>query len=140
MAKKDYQKIRRRQNNRNKTKFSFLLKPKFLALLILIFVFLAIFPLAKNFNQRRVVDQEIETIKQEIKEFDSRNQELKDMIAYLNSPSGQEEVARLSLGLKEPGEEVIVIDGLDFSASEEELKKEEDRPNWQKWIDYFFST
>ncbi len=139
MARKDYQKIKRRQNNQKKTRFSFLFKPKFLTLVILIFIVLAFFPLAKNFSQKRVVDQEIEAIKQEIEEFQSKNQDLIEMLSYLESDSGQQEVARLNLGLKSPGEEVVVIEGLDALSSEERLE-DVTKPNWQKWIDYFFNS
>ncbi len=138
MAKKDYQKIKRRQNNSKKTKFSFLFKPKFLAIVILIFIFFAFFPLAKNFSQKRMVDQEIENIKQEIEEFQSKNQELKDMISYLDSDSGQQEVARLNLGMKGPGEEVVVVEDLDLNDKKQETIVETQN-NWQKWLNYFFS-
>ncbi len=139
MTKNDYQKIKRRQSNQKKTRFSFLFKPKFLTLVILIFIFFAFFPLAKNFSQKRVVDQEIESIKQEIEEFQSKNKELIEMLSYLESDSGQQEVARLNLGLKSPGEEVIVIEGLEISNPKEELEKET-KANWQKWLDYFFNS
>lgn len=137
MNKNDYLKIKRRQENNKKTKFAFIFKAKFLSLVILIFIFLAFFPLAKNFSQKRLVDQEIDNIKQEITDFQLKNQELIDMLAYLESDSGQQEIVRVNLGMKSPGEEVLVIKNLEF---EENLVEREidDRSNWQKWLDYFF--
>ncbi len=138
MIKKDYQKIKRRQSNQNQTRFGLIFKPKFLILIILSLIVLAFFPLVKNFNQKRIVDQEIQAIKKEIEEFQSKNQKLKDMLSYLESDSGQQEVARLNLGLKSPGEEVVVIEGLDILSFEEELEKT-NIANWQKWLNYFFN-
>jgi cell division protein FtsB len=137
MNKKAYLKIKQRQENKKKTKFAFIFKARFLSLIVLIFIFLAFFPLAKNFSQKRIVDQEIATIKQEIADFQSRNKELIDMLAYLESDSGQQEIARVNLGMKSPGEEVVVIKNLEF---EEDLVESEidDKSNWQKWLNYFF--
>ncbi len=137
MATKDYQAIKRRKNNKKNKKFSFILKPKILALLCLIFLFLVFFPLAKNYGQKRIVDQEIAEIKREIAEFEAKNRELKEMFSYLESDSGYQEIARLNLGLKSPGEEVIVIEDLLIETNQAEVKLEI-RPNWQKWLDYFF--
>ncbi len=137
MRKSDYLKIKKRQENKTKTKFAFIFKAKFLSLIILVFILLAFFPLAKNFSQKRIVDQEIDTIKQEIADFQLKNQELLDMLAYLESNSGQQEIARLNLGMKSPNEEVLVIENLDFSEDVVDLEID-NRLNWQRWIDYFF--
>ncbi len=137
MRKNNYHKIKERQDNNKKTKFAFIFKAKYLSLIILIFIFLAFFPLAKNFSQKRIVDQEIDTIKQEIADFQAKNQELLELFSYLESDSGQQEIARLNLGMKSPDEEVLVIENLSYNEELDDLE-EDSRLNWQKWIDYFF--
>ncbi len=137
MRKNNYHKIKERQDNNKKTKFAFIFKAKYLSLIILIFIFLAFFPLAKNFSQKRIVDQEIDTIKQEIADFQTKNQELLELFSYLESDSGQQEIARLNLGMKSPDEEVLVIENLSFNEELDDLE-DDNRSNWQKWIDYFF--
>lgn len=139
MTKRDYQASKRRQVNKKKNKFNFLFNYKVLIILCLVFLFLVIFPLARNYNQKRIIDQEIADIKKEIAEFEAKNQDLKDLFSYLESESGYQEIARLNLGLKSPGEEVIIIEGLESKIMPEE-NKIENKNNWQKWIDYFFSS
>lgn len=138
MRKKDYKKIKERKDSYKRSKFAFIFKAKYLSLIILIFIFLAFFPLAKNFSQKRIVDQEIETIKQEIAEFQLKNQELIELLSYLDSDSGKQEIARLNLGMSSPGEEVIIFENLDFEEEPDLEIKFDDRANWQKWLDYFF--
>jgi cell division protein FtsB len=75
-----------------------------LTVLILIAV-----PLYNNWQQRQAIDREIAEIKEEIAKYENSNKELDKMIQYLNSEESLEAKARSNLGLKRPGEQVVVI-------------------------------
>lgn len=112
---------------------------RFLAIVGLVFLLLIVFPLAKTYTQRRLVEQEIEDVQKEIREFESSNKELKEMITYLESDQSLEEQARLNLNLKKPGEKVIVIDSSKIVSSTEDINKTTvSGNNFDKWWSYFF--
>lgn len=112
---------------------------RFLAIVGLVFLLLITFPLARTYTQKRLVEKEIEGVKKEISDFESTNQELKDMIAYLESDQSLEEQARLNLNLKKPDEKVIVIETVKSSSTESEINKTTTlEDNFTKWWRYFF--
>jgi cell division protein FtsB len=112
---------------------------RFLAIVGLVFLLLIIFPLARTYTQRRLVEKEIEDVKKEISNFESTNQELKDMITYLESDQSLEEQARLNLNLKKPGEKVIVIEPAKNASSSGDINKTTTaESNFLKWWHYFF--
>jgi len=112
---------------------------RFLAIVGLVFLLLIVFPLAKTYTQRRLVEQEIEGVKKEINEFEKSNKELKEMIVYLESDQSLEEQARLNLNLKKPGEKVIVIDHSKVTTSTDDINKTtSSENNFSKWWHYFF--
>ncbi len=119
--------------------YSLFSSQRFLALVGLVFLLLIIFPLAKTYTQRRLVEKEIEDVKKEISEFESTNKELKEMITYLESDQSLEEQARLNLNLKKPGEKVIVIDNSKIASSTDGINKTTtSKNNFEKWWNYFF--
>jgi cell division protein FtsB len=112
---------------------------RFLAIIGLVFLLIIIIPLAKTFSQRRLIEKEIEDVKQEISDYESKNQELQEIITYLESDQSLEEQARLNLNLKKPGETVIVVE------EDKNLKKEfnlsensQATSHFSKWWQYFF--
>ncbi len=112
---------------------------RFLALVGLVFLLLIIFPLAKTYTQKRLVENEISDVQKEINDFESTNKELKDMITYLQSDQSLEEQARLNLNLKKPGEKVIVIEPQKNSSTSAEINKTTNvESNFVKWWHYFF--
>ncbi len=112
---------------------------RFLVIIGLSFLILILFPLAKTYSQRKLVEQEINEVKKEISDFESKNQELKEMINYLQSDQSLEEQARLNLNLKKPGETVIVINEKKIATSTVNTDDEaKDFSNLKKWWYYFF--
>lgn len=113
---------------------------RFLAIIGLIFLVLIIFPLARTYSQKRVVEKEIADVKKQISEFERVNQDLKEMIVYLNSDQSLEEEARLNLNLKKNGEQVVVISDESSSASTSSfIIPSKNKSNLAKWRDYFFN-
>lgn len=112
---------------------------RFLAILSLTFLIILLFPLAKTYTQKKLMEKEISDIQEEIAVYQKTNQELKEMISYLESDQSLEEQARLNLNLKKPGEQVIVIDdsknSVDTGIS---TTTGEIVSNFTKWWRYFF--
>lgn len=110
---------------------------RFFAIIALVFLLLILIPLAKSYSRKRLIEQEIKGIQQEIASFEAKNGDLKEMIDYLQSDQSLEEQARLNMGLKRPGETVAVITDSAVSVSQTEAEDVISPPNWQKWWSYF---
>jgi cell division protein FtsB len=140
MAKYSQSKI-----HKNQTRFSLkkiITNPKLFFLVTLLILIAILIPTAKNYIQRKSIEQEIESMKQEIEEFDKSNRELADMMAYLSSNEALEDKARTSFGLKKEGESVLVIKeetkeiNNNITASSSLDEKKPSRLN--QWYNYFF--
>ena len=123
--------------------FKVLHSQKFLVFLgILLMVFLS-FPISKNLSKRHEVNDKIKKMEDEIVDFESKNKELKKLVVYLESEEFVEEQARLNLGFKKQGENVLVVNN-EVLDSEEKRNSEENEENNQKllnqqrWVKYFF--
>lgn len=57
------------------------------------------------------VRQQVRRLQQKIAVEEERHTQLADLISYLSSQTFQEREARLKLGLKKPGERVLVVPG-----------------------------
>lgn len=120
--------------------YRFFSSQRVLAIIGLVFLLLIIFPLAKIYTQKHLVEQEINDVKKEIDNFESTNQDLKEMISYLESDQSLEEQARINLNLKRPGEKVIVIETPKISTTSDDVNKNTiSESNFTKWWDYFFN-
>lgn len=134
--------MKRRKNNWLNIIFY---NPKVISVLGLAVIILLSFPLTENISKRNRIEDEVTQLKNEIETLESQNKNLDNLIGYLESDEFVEEQARLNLGLKKPGEKIVVIkdEGRVAGASD---KKEEDRENSlsdkksnpKKWWNYFF--
>jgi cell division protein FtsL len=110
------------------------------------------FPLVKNFSQRYRLNKEMADLQKEIDSYNKKNENLKKAIDYLKSDQFIEEQARLNMGMKKPGEEVVVIkDGKGGDASNNQDKDIFNVPGLEKavpqknvtnitrWWNYFFN-
>ena len=119
--------------------YRFFSSQRFLAIVGLVFILLIIFPLAKVYTQKRIVEKEINEVKEEIAVFEKTNQDLRQMIDYLQSDQSLEEQARLNLNMKKPGEQVVVIENLPIATTADEINKNTtSESNFKKWWNYFF--
>ena len=112
---------------------------RFLAIVGLAFILVIAIPLARTYNQKRQVAREIAEIQKEIDSYESQNDDLKELISYLQSDQSLESQARLNLNLKKPGEQVIVIE--DKRPTATAALGDDDGPgsNLAKWWRYFFN-
>ncbi|MBU1160838.1 MAG: septum formation initiator family protein [Patescibacteria group bacterium] len=118
---------------------------KLLSLIAILIIILIGFPLVRNINKQSETNQEIESLKKEITEFESNNKTLTNLIAYLESNQFVEEQARLNLGLKKPWESIAVIENKNNIASSSLIIDNSNNTiinkklsNQKKWWDYFF--
>ncbi|MCF7795191.1 septum formation initiator family protein [Patescibacteria group bacterium] len=113
----------------------------FFTLLALALLVMILIPVYRNFQERKAIDREIAEIKKEIEEYENSNQELRQMLDYLESDESLEAQARVNLGLKKPGEEVVVIKT--ETENQETINninnKKEDLSNLKLWFRYFFN-
>lgn len=95
----------------------------------------------KEYQQR----QEEARLKQEVEVEKAKNASLLAQKEYLQSDEYVEKVAREELNLIKPGERAVIVIAPTPSAaettnqSESKSKKEEPKPAWQRWWDFFFS-
>jgi cell division protein FtsB len=92
------------------------------------------------------VDQEIQALEDQADELEGRNKRLMEIAQSLGSPERMEVEARKRLGMRKPGEQVVVLEGMSASGSWETQmqldvvpeKAETPRSNPELWLDYFF--
>lgn len=120
--------------------YRFFSSQRFLAIIGLVFLVVIIFPLAKTYTQRRLVEKEIDDVKKQISEYESQNEQLKELAAYLQSEQSLEEQARLNLNMKKPGEAVIMIENVENRAvAADTSPAAEEIGNLAKWWRYYFN-
>lgn len=120
--------------------YRFFSSQRFLAIIGLVFLVVIIFPLARAYSQRRLVETEIEEAKKQISDYENQNQQLKELALYLQSDQSLEEQARLNLNLKKPGEAVVVIDETQKNVVQIEATSTLDQAsNLVKWWRYYFN-
>ena len=114
---------------------------RFLAVIGLVLLLLIALPLARTYSQKRVIENEISGVQNEIAQFEKDNQDLKEMLSYLQSDQSLEAQARMNLNLKKPGETVVVIENQeDVKNSDNVENHEEETSNFKKWFNYFFGS
>ncbi|OHA57623.1 MAG: hypothetical protein A2588_00840 [Candidatus Veblenbacteria bacterium RIFOXYD1_FULL_43_11] len=92
----------------------------------------------KSAVRRAEIEREIQALRTEITEHQSKSQELSQLIDYLNSEEYKEREARLQLGLQKPGENVVVIpNSTDTTTKSESQASNSSQANWRLWINYF---
>jgi len=108
-----------------------------LALIALVFI-----PYWKNRQKKIELDREISQIKSDIYKYEKTNEELRELLLYLDSDQAIKDRARNSLGLQQEGEKVVVIKKREIEelVPGEKKKEEDELSNFQKWIKYIFKN
>ena len=108
--------------------FSFLIGIFVLGIVTILF-----FSNLKINERKKELTFQIEVLKEEIQKLEERNAQLKSGISQSLSPDFLEKEARERLGLKKPGEEVVVIKKIESEGELNEVKEE--KTLWQKLLD-----
>ena len=112
-----------------KLQYSSFIFPVFIGGLFLLAIGFLIFSNLNISRRRAELTERIEFLREEIQVLEEKNQELRVGINRADQEDFLEEKAREQLGLKKPGEEVVVI--LPPKIVEEELAEKE-KGFWQK--------
>jgi len=115
--------------------------------LIMVFVLLILIsiPLARNVSKKYAIDSEIKALEDEIIGLQKKNLEMEKLIKDYNSSDFVEGIARLNLGLKREGEEVLVIKKdakSEVTEIDYDIKFAGDieESNPKKWLKYFLKN
>lgn len=65
--------------------------------------------IARELFQGHQVRTQVKRLREQVATEQSRQQQLQDLLGYLQSPTFQERQARLELGLKKDGERVVIV-------------------------------
>jgi len=100
--------------------------------------------IVREFLQTRDTDRQLGRLRAAVSLEEERQRSLQDLLAYLSSPTFQEQQARLQLGLKQPGERVVIIPESESTnqpgSTTPGSPQDPNRSNPMKWWDYFFSA
>ncbi len=124
--------------------------------LVFVSLFAAVFlsvALGRETVRRRAIDAEIRSLQTQVDTLAARNTEISQLQSALQTESFIEREARLKLGLKKPGESMVVIQDQDRARRDTALSPNADDPldlviddassapalgNASKWWYYFF--
>ena len=76
--------------------------------------------------------------KQDLEKEKQENTSLKKKLTEVKNPQFIEEEARNKLFLAKPGEQIVLLPTEKKTLGSQSAKKQDSRPNWQKWWDIFF--
>jgi len=100
------------------------------------------FGIVKSLVKRAEIEREIQALQNEISKNQLQAEKLSQLIEYLNTEEFREKEARLQLGLRKPGESVVVVPNTaeaDEASISDLNKTSENLSNWQRWLKYLFA-
>lgn len=83
------------------------------------------------------IRQQIKTLQIKVDELESKKLESINLLGYVKSEAYVEDVARQQLGLKKPGERVIIVDAATTTGPRVNAENRPATPSWKKWWWYF---
>lgn len=120
----------------------------FLGVVFIVFMLIGI-SLVKELFRSHQINNEIEQLEQQIASLEQNKQHYQEFVEYLKTDRYLEEQARLKLGLKSPGEHMLIIaDEKTTNETTKQLnsgilgsldKEIEYMSNPEKWLAYFLS-
>ena len=93
---------------------------------------------ARDYKKKAQLESEIKSWQNKIATLEKKNQDLNSLIEYYTSDEFMEKEMRLRLGLKKPGEQVVVLPSEDSGMEATNADTDSVKSNWQKWWNYFF--
>jgi cell division protein FtsB len=108
-------------------------------LIFFVIIFIAVlFGLAKGTVKNHLVNNEMSDLEKDIIQLEKENQEFAQLINYLKTDSFIEQEAKLKLGYKKEGENLIIIPNGEFNPEEVNNETKDKTSNPSKWWAYFF--
>ena len=127
------------RHNPEQSFFAGFFHSKLLAVCLLVVALAVLAATLKEKKQKDLGDTAIKTLESEIADLEGKNNDLNNLFAYLNSQEFIELEAREKLGMKKPGEKVVIIprESKALVAGESTILSVA-IPNYLKWYYYFF--
>jgi cell division protein FtsB len=135
-----------------KSKWSFgkILHSKFFLFFCLAIIFFLSVSVVKELLRKAEINRDIKDIRQQIAMLENNNEELNNLVDYLNSSSFQEKEVKSRLNMKETGEKVVFIPNdnktninynniTEENETENSISEETDINNANNWWNYFFN-
>jgi cell division protein FtsB len=120
--------------------FNTFIKSKTATAVLGLALILVVFMSVRLYVQKYQVDKEIKKLEEQASKIDSENQQLSELIKYLNTPEYMERQAREKLNLKKEGEQVVVLpSGMDDTGEVAGVGAESET-NPKKWYKYLFGA
>lgn len=112
---------------------------------VLLLLFLGVATIRESYRGWKV-DQEISALNAQADELEGRNTRLAEIAETLQQPERMEVEARKRLGMRQPGEHVVLLEGFSATGSwESDLRLDVvsekpvvEKSNVELWFDYFF--
>lgn len=97
---------------------------------------------AKQIMAKKQIDTEVGQLKSQIQQMEGSNQDLSKLVEYFNSEDYLKQEAKLKFGLREQGEQLVVLS--DQKRDQKKLlanvqAQAEQISNPQKWLNYLFA-
>ncbi|HTW96468.1 MAG TPA: septum formation initiator family protein [Candidatus Methylomirabilis sp.] len=131
-----------KQNKKRNIFIGIFLTPYFLTFICILVLTVVAGPIYRNAIQRYQVDNEIAALQKQISDLQASNDDLTKLKTYLQSDQFVEKEARLNLGLRKQGEQVVVVEGANGGAKIDSgalAVADKKNSNAVKWWNYFFS-
>lgn len=118
------------------------------ALVTLGLIAYSVYAIGRSVYANYTVNQQIASLRAQIHQIETDIAELKNLIVYYKSDSFKEIEARRRLGMRGPGEQVVILpkpedrttpDGTPETVIEQQKEKDA-IPNPQKWISYILGV
>ena len=130
----------------NRSNGSEIYSPRSVITMVALFfvLFWLLYSIASFLHKSRKVQAEIEEIHSTNERLRAEIEEKQQLLAYLKTPERLEKEAKMQMGKKLPGEQVIVLveeklDILPTEAARAAVEKIKTEPNWKKWHYLFFN-
>ena len=106
--------------------------------IVLIFI---VYTLGKGFIHKGGVSSEIKELKDEIVRLDTKNSDLSQLLGYLESEEFIKQEGKVKFGLREQGEQLVVLNEYEPEKRKLEVTAEDkvEVANPQRWWNYFFN-
>lgn len=131
--------------NKSKSLLKRILSSKILVISEVIVVIFVLLALGKEIVSRHQVQNEINSLKNEIASLEAKNLELTKLTEYFSSQTFKEEQARTMLDMQKQGESVVIVpenQNQNINAADSEAQGSSEKAkisNPQKWWNYFFT-
>ena len=111
---------------------------------IIVAGYISYFALKEN-KRNKQIESEINNLRKEAENLRQNNEEMSEKITYFETPQFQEKIAKEKLNLQKENENVAVIKPSPVLRSKQETEETSitkstavEKPNYEKWWDYFF--